>query len=45
MKLEGFISLLGCIILLVLLAVGIAHFFKGAQNSAETLEASAAQSP
>ena len=45
MKLEGFLSLLGCVILLVVLAVGVAHFFARAHDSAETLEASAAQSP
>jgi hypothetical protein len=40
-KLEGFLSLLGCIILLVVLAVGVAHFYARAHSSAETIEASA----
>jgi hypothetical protein len=44
-KLEGFLSLLGCIILLIVLGIGVAHFFARAQDSAETLEASAAHSP
>jgi hypothetical protein len=40
-RLEAFLSLLACIVLLVVLGIGIAHFYARAHDSAATLDASA----
>lgn len=41
MKLEGFLSLVGCIVLLLALAVGASQFLEYAHASTATLDSSA----